>query len=260
MPFVETGGLRIHYALTGAQTGPVVVLSNSLGTNLTMWDLQTPALEKHFRLLRYDTRGHGRSGVPPGPYTIEQLGRDVLGLLDGLKLDRVHFCGLSMGGMIGQWLGVNAPERINRLVLCSTCPKIGTPETWNPRIEAIRKSGMNAAATAVIERWFTPEFRARAPQPTLALLGLLQSVSPVGYTACCEAIRDADLRDAITAIRAPVQVIMGARDPATPAADGRAMAQRIPGARYVELDASHLCNVESPEQFNATLVGFLKAL
>jgi len=260
MPFVEAGGLRIHYALTGAQTGPVVVLSNSLGTNLTMWDLQAPALEKHFRLLRYDTRGHGRTGVPPGPYTIEQLGRDVLGLLDGLKLDRVHFCGLSMGGMIGQWLGVHAPERINRLVLCSTSPKIGTPETWNPRIEAIRKNGMNAAATAVIERWFTPEFRARAPQPTLALLGLLQSVSPQGYTACCEAIRDADLREAIAAIRAPVQVIMGARDPATPAADGRAMAQRIPGARYVELDASHLCNVESPERFNSELLGFLTAV
>ena len=257
MPFVEANGLRIHYSLSGEPAAPVVVLSNSLGTNLTMWDLQAPALEKRFRLLRYDTRGHGRTGVPPGPYTIDQLGRDVLGLLDGLKLDRVHFCGLSMGGMIGQWLGVYAPERINRLVLCSTCPKIGTPETWNPRIEAIRKSGMNAVATAVIERWFTPEFRARAPQPTVALLGLLQVASATGYTACCEAIRDADLREAIATIRAPVQVIMGARDPATPAADGRAMAQRIPGARYVELEASHLCNVESPERFNAELIGFL---
>ena len=259
MTFVESGGLRIHYALTGAPDAPVVVLSNSLGTNFTMWDLQAPALEEHFRLLRYDTRGHGRTGVPPGPYTIEELGRDVLGLLDGLKLDRVHFCGLSMGGLIGQWLGVHAPERINRLVLCSTCPKIGTPEMWNPRIEAIRKSGMNAIATSIIERWLTPEFRVRAPQPTLALLGLLQSTSPAGYTACCEALRDADLREAITTIRTPVQVIMGARDPATPAADGRAMAQRIPNARYAELDASHLCNVESPDRFNAELLGFLTA-
>jgi len=259
MAFVESGGLHIHYALTGAPDAPVVVLSNSLGTNFTMWDLQAPALEEHFRLLRYDTRGHGRTGVPPGPYTIEELGRDVLGLLDGLKLDRVHFCGLSMGGLIGQWLGVHAPERINRLVLCSTCPKIGTPEMWNPRIEAIRKSGMNAIATSIIERWLTPEFRARAPQPTLALLGLLQATSPAGYTACCEALRDADLREAITTIRTPVQVIMGARDPATPAADGRAMAQRIPNARYAELDASHLCNVESPDRFNAELLGFLTA-
>jgi 3-oxoadipate enol-lactonase len=259
MPFVESGELKINYAISGDSAAPVVVLSNSLGTNFTMWDLQAPVLEKKFRLLRYDTRGHGRTSVTPGPYTIEQLSRDVLVLLDGLKLDRVHFCGLSMGGMIGQWLGVHAPERINRLVLCSTCSKIGTPETWNPRIEAIRKSGMNAVATAVIERWLTPEFRARAPQPTVALLGLLQACSPAGYTACCEAIRDADLREAVAAIRAPVQVIMGAKDPATPAADGRAMAQRIPGARYAELDASHLCNVEVPERFNAELLGFLTA-
>jgi len=260
MPFADANGLHIHYSLSGAETAPVLVLSNSLGTNFTMWDLQTPVLEKQFRLLRYDTRGHGRTGVTPGPYTIDQLGHDVLGLLDALDFEHVHFCGLSMGGMIGQWLGVHAPQRINRLVLCSTCPKIGTPETWNPRIEAIRKGGMNAVATTVVERWLTPEFRARAPQPAVALLGLLQATSPVGYAACCEAIRDADLRESIATIRAPVQVIMGARDPATPAADGRDMALRIPGARYVELDASHLCNVESPEQFNATLVGFLKTM
>ena len=259
MPFVESNGLRIHYSLTGVPDAPVVVLSNSLGTNFTMWDLQTPVLEKRFRLLRYDTRGHGRTAVPPGPYSLDQLGRDVLGLLDALKLDRVHFCGLSMGGMIGMWLGVNAPARIHRLVLCSTAPKIGTPEIWNPRIEAIRKGGMNAIASAAIERWLTPEFRARAPQPSVALLGMLQVASPEGYTACCEAIRDADLREAVASIRVPVQVIMGARDPATPPADGRALAARIPGAKYAELDGSHLCNVESPERFNETLINFLAA-
>ena len=260
MPFVDANGLRIHYALTGDAAAPVVVLSNSLGTYFTMWDLQAPVLEKRFRLLRYDTRGHGRTGVTPGPYSIEQLGRDLLGLLDGLKLGRVHFCGLSMGGMIGQWLGIHAPERIHRLVLCSTSPKIGTLEIWNARIEAIRKAGMSAVATAVVERWFTPEFRARAPQPAVALLGLLQSTSPDGYIACCEAIRDADLREAVASIRAPVQVMMGARDPATPAADGRAMAQRIPGARYVELEGSHICNVETVERFNPELMGFLTAV
>jgi len=260
MPFIESNGLHIHYSLSGGASAPVVILSNSLGTNFTMWDLQAPALEKRFRLLRYDTRGHGRTAVPPGPYTIDQLGRDVLALLDALKIDRVHFCGLSMGGMIGMWLGVHAPQRVHRLVLCSTAPKIGTPETWNPRIEAIRKSGMNAVASAVIERWLTPEFRARAPEASTALLGLLQIASPAGYTACCEAIRDADLREAVAAIRAPVQVIMGARDPATPPADGRALAARIPGAQYAELDGSHLCNIESPERFNETLVGFLTAV
>ena len=260
MPFVDANGLRIHYALSGGASAPVAMLSNSLGTNLTMWDLQAPALEKHFRLLRYDTRGHGRTDVPAGPYTLDHLGRDVLGLLDALKIDRVHFCGLSMGGMIGMWLGVNAPARIHRLVLCSTAPKIGTPETWNPRIETIRKAGMNAVAPAVIERWLTPEFRARAPEASTALLGLLQIASPVGYSACCEAIRDADLREAVASIRAPVQVIMGARDPATPPADGRALAARIPGAKYAELEGSHLCNIESPGPFNAALLGFLNAV
>jgi len=260
MPLLEANGLKIHHALSGDASAPVVVLSNSLGTNFTMWDLQAPVLEKRFRLLRYDTRGHGRTDVPAGPYTLDQLGRDVLGLLDALKIDRVHFCGLSMGGMIGMWLGVHAPQRIHRLVLCSTAPKIGTPETWNPRIEAIRKGGMNAVASAVIERWLTPEFRARAPEASVAMLGLLQIASPVGYTACCEAIRDADLREAVASIRSPVQVIMGASDPATPPADGRALAARIPGARYAELDGSHLCNIESPERFNETLLGFLTAV
>ncbi len=260
MSFLESSSLKIHYSLTGDAAAPVVVLSNSLGTNFTMWDLQTPVLEKRFRVLRYDTRGHGRTAVTPGPYSIEQLGRDVLALLDGLHLGRVHFCGLSMGGMIGQWLGIHAPGRIHRLVLCSTSPKIGTLEIWNARIDAIRKGGMNSVATAVVERWFTPEFRARAPEAAVALLGLLQATSPDGYVACCEAIRDADFREAVASIRVPVQVMMGARDPATPPADGRALAQSIPGARYVELEGSHICNVESFERFNAELMSFLTAV
>jgi 3-oxoadipate enol-lactonase len=257
MPFVDAAGLRVHYELTGATASPVLVLSNSLGTDFSMWEAQAPALEKRFRLLRYDTRGHGQTAVTPGPYTIEQLARDVLSLLDALRIDHSHFCGLSMGGMIGMWLAVHASQRFARIVLCSTAPKIGTPEIWNPRIEAIRKSGMNAIASAAIERWLTPEFRAREPQKTAGLLRLLQTAPPEGYVACCAAVRDADLREAVVAIRAPVQVIMGARDPATPAADGRALAQRIPGARYAELEGSHLCNVESPERFNDALIGFL---
>ncbi len=141
MPFVEAGDLRVHYALTGETNAPVVVLSNSLGTNFSMWDPQVPALEKEFRVLRYDTRGHGQTTVTPGPYTIGQLARDVVRLLDALRVDRAHFCGLSMGGMIGMWLGVNAAERLNRLVLCNTAARIGTAETWNARIEQARRGG-----------------------------------------------------------------------------------------------------------------------
>jgi len=256
MAFLEAGDLRVHYELSGAIGAPLVVFSNSLGTDLSMWDPQMPALEKSFRLLRCDTRGHGQSSVTPGPYSIEQLGRDVLRLLNGLQIERAHFCGLSMGGMIGMWLGINAPERIDRLALCSTAAKIGSAETWNPRIEAVRAGGMKAVAGAVLERWLTPEFRARDPKAAARALRLLESAPAEGYRACCEAIRDADLREAIAAIRAPTLVIMGARDPATPPALGKFVAERIRGAKYVELEASHLANLEAPGPFTAALASF----
>ena len=259
MPFVEAGDLRVHYALSGPAGAPVVVFSNSLGTNFSMWDPQLPVIEKNFRVLRYDTRGHGNSAVTPGPYTIEQLARDVLHLLDALRIDRVHFCGLSMGGMIGMWLGANAPRRIHRLALCSTAAKIGSPETWNPRIEAIRKGGMKAVAGLVIERWLTPAFRARDLQAAAGALHILESASPEGYMACCAAVRDADFRQSIHAIRAPTLIIMGAQDPATPPADGRFLAERIPGAQYAELDASHMANLEAAGPFTAALNGFLSS-
>src|SRR5258706_13075640 len=159
MPFAQSGELRTHYEFSGNQE-PVLVFSNSLGTDFSMWDPQMVELAQRFRILRYDTRGHGQSSVTTGDYTIEQLGRDFLGLLDTLHLDRVHFCGLSLGGVIGIWLGLNAPDRLNRLVLCNTAAHIGTKEMWNARIATVQKDGMKPFAAAVIERWFTPEFRA----------------------------------------------------------------------------------------------------
>ncbi len=176
MPFATIAGARIHYLLEGPAGSNVLMFSNSLGTNFSMWDLQAREFNKHFRILRYDTRGHGQSSVTPGPYSIEQLGKDVIALLDALQLDRVHFCGLSMGGMIGMWLGANAPERLSQVILCSTAAKIGTPETWNARIDAVRKGGMKQVASSVVERWFSPAFREkvllrrcagfRLPRPT----------------------------------------------------------------------------------------------
>ena len=257
MPQLDANGFRVNYALDGPATAPVVVFSNSLGTNLSLWEPQLPALEKSFRVLRYDTRGHGQTSVTPGPYAIEQLGGDVVHLLDALHIGRAHFCGISMGGLIGMWLGLHAPACIDRLVLCSTGPKIGSPEIWNPRIEAIRKNGMKPMAAAVIERWLTPEFRAREPQAVAAALRMLEESPPEGYAANCAAIRDADLREEVAAIRAPTLVIMGAKDPATPPALGRGLAGTIPGAKYVELEGSHIINVEAPAAFNAALVGFL---
>jgi 3-oxoadipate enol-lactonase len=259
MPFAPWQDVRMHYQLSGPEHAPVLVLSNSLGTNFSMWDLQLSEFAKSLRVLRYDTRGHGQSSVTPGPYSIEQLARDVVALLDVLRLDRVHFCGLSMGGMIGMWLGTHAPERLHKLVLCSTAAKIGTPETWNARIETVRKSGMGSLASSIIERWFTPSFRAAAPALVADVQRVLEKANPQGYVACCAAVRDMDHREKLSAIRVPTLVISGAHDPATPPADGRFLAGRIPGARYVELQAAHLSNIEAPERFTAEVAAFLNA-
>jgi 3-oxoadipate enol-lactonase len=263
MSYLELDGLCTHYRFDGPEDGPVLVLSNSLGTDLSIWEPQVPVLTRHVRLLRYDTRGHGLSGAPPGPYSIEQLGGDVLGLLDGLGLSRVSFCGLSLGGVIGMWLGVNAPERLNKLILCNTGAKIGTPEIWNGRIDQIRKGGMAAVIDATLERWLTPAFRAAAPDRVEWVRQMVLRIAPAGYIANCEALRDADLRDAISSIRTPSMVVTGSKDPATPAELGRFLAERIPGAKpgakYVELESAHLSNIEAAEKFNDAVVSFLAA-
>jgi len=248
---------RFNCRLDGRADAPVVVLSNSLGTNLAMWDEQLPALTQRFRVLRYDQRGHGASSVTPGPYTIAQLGRDVLGLLEALKIQRVHFCGLSMGGMTGMWLAVNAADRIDRLVLANTTPKIGTPEVYDARIETVRKGGLAVVADVVIERWFTKNFRARAPEAVARIRAMLMATPAEGYMAACGAIRDMDQREAIRSIRNPTLVISGTHDVATPPADGRRIAESIAGARYTELDASHISNIEANERFTAELTAFL---
>ncbi len=259
MAFVEKNGDKIHYSLAGAANARVIVFSNSLGANLSMWDPQAAELEKKFRVLRYDTRGHGQSSVSPGPYSIEQLGCDVLTLLDALNIERANFCGLSMGGMIGMWLGLNAPSRIEGLVLANTGAKIGSEKGWNTRIEMVRRDGVKVVAGAVIERWFTPEFRARSPQMWEAALRMLEASPAEGYAANCAAVRDYDAREKISAIDASTLVISGAKDSATPPADGRFIAEQIGGSRYVELDAAHLSNIEAAERFTAELTQFLSA-
>ena len=259
MPILNSGESRIHYSLDGQGAGPVLMFSNSLGADFFMWEPQAAEFQKNFRVLRYDTRGHGQSSSTPGPYSIEQLGKDVLALLDSLHLERVHFCGLSMGGMIGMWLGVNAPERLNHLVLCNTGAKIGTAETWKARIEAVQKNGMKSIAPAVVERWFTPAFRRKAPEIIASILKMIEETNPEGYAACCAAVRDFDCREQLGQIRAPTLVIAGTHDPATPPADGRFISQEIPGARYVELDAAHLSNIEAQDRFTSELAAFLNS-
>jgi 3-oxoadipate enol-lactonase len=259
MPILKSGEARIRYELEGQSGKPALMFSNSLGANYSMWDPQAREFRKTLRVLRYDTRGHGQSSSTLGPYSIEQLAKDVIALLDALDLDRVHFCGLSMGGMIGMWLGVNAPERLRKLALCNTGAKIGTLDAWNTRIEVVRKNGMKSIASAVVERWFTPAFRQKSPAIISNTHKMIEEANADGYAACCAAIRDCDYREQVSAIRTPTLVISGAHDPATPPADGRFLAQQIPGGRYVELNAAHLSNIEDHDRFNKELAAFLNS-
>ena len=257
MSFIETRGARIHYSFEGAKDASVLAFSNSLGTNYSMWDPQVHELRKTFRILRYDTRGHGESEVLAGPYTIEQLGKDFLGLLDELHLGPVHFCGLSMGGMIGMWLGIQAPSRLNKLVLCNTGAKIGTEEGWRSRIEAVQNGGMKSIASGVMERWFTADFRAKEPATVARIQKIVERTDPEGYIACCAAVRDYDCREQLQTIGSQTLVITGALDPATPPTDGRFVAAHIPGARHAELNAAHLSNIEDRTRFTGELAAFL---
>jgi 3-oxoadipate enol-lactonase len=259
MAMAKLPDAQIHYEWNGPKQAPVLLFSNSLGTTFRMWEAQVVEFSRHFRVLRYDTRGHGESSVTPGPYSIAQLSWDVVHLLEALGLDRVHFCGLSMGGMTGMFLGVKAPERFHKIVLCSTAAKIGTPETWNARINAVREGGMKAVASSVIERWLTPGYRAAHAPETEAVLAMLESASPEGYMANCAAVRDMDWREELGAVQVPTLVIAGSHDPTTLPADGKFVAGRIPGARYAEVPGAHLSNIEARDDFNRTVLEFLKA-
>lgn len=258
MPTLEANGIKINYQIDGADSAPALMLSNSLGTNLHMWDKQVPLLAKRFRVVRYDTRGHGKTEAPSFPYTAAMLGQDALALMDALKLDKVRFCGLSMGGMIGMWLARHAPARIEQLVLSNTAAKFGTPEIWNTRIATVRASGMKAITDAVIERWFTKEFREKSPNEVEPITQMLHTTKPEGYAGNCAAIRDVDQRWPIGEIETPTLIIGGKLDPATPFEAAELIAKRIPGAKLVGLDAAHLSNIEQPEAFTKALDGFLK--
>jgi len=257
MAIIDVGEVRLHCRWEALNAGPALVLSNSLGSALEMWRPQVDPFCSVFRLLRYDTRGHGLSSVPPGPYSIAQLGSDVLRLLDAHGIERTHFCGLSMGGIVGMWLGVNAPDRIDRLVLSNTTPWLGPPQVMDARIELVRKAGLAGLADATMERWFTPEFRAADPQTVQRIRDQLVATSPEGYIACCEALRDNDLRSDLSRIQARTMVITGTDDPTSPPSAALAMAAAIPGARCVELPAAHLSNLGAAAAFNATVLGFL---
>jgi 3-oxoadipate enol-lactonase len=259
MPFAKLPDAQLHYQFDGPAQAPILLFSNSLGTNFRMWDAQLSDFTQQFRILRYDTRGHGESTVSPGPYNIAQLSRDVVHLLDVLSLDRVHFCGLSMGGMTGMELASHSPTRVRKLVLCSTAAKIGTPDTWNARIDAVQKGGMKSVASAVIERWFTPSFRTAHPEQVSVAQQMLEATSPDGYIANCAAVRDFDFRQNLSSIKVPALVVSGTHDPGAPPADGHFLQKSISGAIYAEVPASHISNIEARSDFNQAVLSFLRA-
>jgi 3-oxoadipate enol-lactonase len=257
MAFAELKDFRMHYEIAGPEGAPVLMFSNPLGTDLTVWDAQAGEFAKKFRVLRYDKRGHGQSAAPPGPYTIELLARDELTLLDFLKLDKADYCGLSIGGQTGMWLGVNAPERLNKLVLSNTGAQIGTVEGWNKRIDAVRNGGTKSVAETIVERWFTFDFRASEPLEVSRVRRALERADTDAYVACCEALREFDYRESVREIRTPTLVIAGAHDPGATPQDGRWLAEQIAGSRFAELDASHISNVEARVAFTAEVGAFL---
>jgi len=256
---IATGdGIRIRYEVEGPEAGPPLVFSNSLGTNLTLWDAQAKAaVERGFRVIRYDQRGHGGSDAPAGEYTQERLGRDVVDLLDALEIERTAWCGLSMGGMAGIWLARHHPQRFARMALCNTSSYMPTLDFWNARIAAVKSGGMESVADGVLERWLTADFRRREPAEADRVRNMIVTTDPLGYVGCSAAIRDMDFRALLDQIRAEILVVIGAHDPATTPAQGELIAGLVPGARKVVLESAHLSNIEQREAFNGAVLDFL---
>jgi 3-oxoadipate enol-lactonase len=259
MPFIERNGRRTHYRWDGPEAGPVLVFSNSLGTQLSMWDPQIPELSQSFRILRYDTRGMGLSTTNAKPNGVAGLATDVIDLLDALAIQRANFCGLSMGGAIGIWLGVNSPQRFDNFILSNTAARIGAADMWQTRIANVREVGMAGLTEAILARWFTKTYAQRVPEGMAAMRQMLFAADPEAYIACCEALRDTDQRETVSRMKSRTLIIAGSHDAVTPPSDAHFLESQIAGARYVELDAAHISNIEAAQNFTAAVHQFLTA-
>ncbi len=252
-----SNGARIDYSMAGAPTAPALLFINSIATTRELWARQVARLSHSFRVITYDARGHGFSQVTAGHYSIEQLGRDALAILDDAGVESAHVCGISLGGITAMWMGVNAPRRIGSLVLANTAARIGSVEMWSERIAFVKQQGMATLADLTMPRWFTEGFRAREPHTVEQFRTMVATCPKDGYLSCCAALRDEDLRDAIGTIRCPVLCIAGSADPATPPEALRFIHERITGSRMVLLDAAHLTNVEQHEAFTNAVMEFI---
>ena len=259
MPIIKADdGCALNVEVEGPANAPVLMMSNSLGTNLHMWDDQAPAFSKQFRLVRYDRRGHGKSEAPQGPYTMDRLGRDVLSIADALGVKRFNWCGLSMGGMVGQWLGANAPDRLEKLIVSNTHYYYGDKQPWHDRIKFAQDKGLAALAPMQMERWFTKGFREKNPQAIARISEMFVATPLGGFVGCCEAVRDMDFRQSTPTITVPTMVIVGSQDPATPPAAGEDIHKMIKGSTLVAIDAAHLSNVEQPKAYTDAVLNFLR--
>jgi len=258
MPFAVVENHRIFYRLEGKIDAPVVVLSHSIGADHGMWAVQVESLLPHFQLLRYDIRGHGASDAPAGDYSIEQLGRDVIGLTDVLGIAKFSFCGISLGGAIAQWLAINAPQRLTRIIVANSSPQFGAPANWDERRKAVIAGGMKAIVDQAMQRFFAPETLARRDVHAEAIRDVLLGTNPVGYAGCCAALRDFDARDALRKVQTPTLIIVGDKDISTPwQGNAEILAREIPAAQVVRLPAAHLSSIEKPRSFTAALLEFL---
>ncbi len=258
MPTFTLNDIALHYQTFGDTDKPALIFSNSLGTNLSMWQQQLDYFKAHFFVICYDTRGHGSSSAPPGPYTLEQLGLDVINLLDHLKIQTASFCGISMGGLTGQWLAIHYPERFNHVVVCNTAAKIGQEQAWLERASLVREQGLKPIAATAASRWFTEPFIQSQTAIVKHLSNDLAAGSSEGYASCCEALAKADLRDQLKKIKVPVLIIAGTADPVTTVEDAEFMLERIPNAQLAKINASHISNIENPKIFNQIISDFIR--
>lgn len=258
MPTFTLNDIVLHYQTFGDTDKPALIFSNSLGTNLSMWQQQLDYFKAHFFVICYDTRGHGSTSAPQGPYTLEQLGLDVIYLLDHLKIQTASFCGISMGGLTGQWLAIHYPERFNHVVVCNTAAKIGQEQAWLERASLVREQGLKPIAATAASRWFTEPFIQSQTAIVKHLSNDLAAGSSEGYASCCEALAKADLRDQLKEIKVPVLIVAGTADPVTTVEDAEFMLERIPNAQLVKINASHISNIEKPKIFNQIISDFIR--
>lgn len=254
---VVSDGCHLNCRVDGPVSGDALLLSNSLGTTLDLWEPQVASFAERHRVIRYDTRGHGASADPAGECTIDQLGRDALAVLDAAGVERAHVCGLSLGGITAMWLGVHARHRVTTLALACTGGRIGTGALWEERMRQVQTGGLEGVADSTMERWFTRPFRKAHPDIVAAFRRTLVSGSPKGYIGCCAALRDADLREGISRIDVPTLVVAGTRDTATPPSTAETLRHTIRGARMVTLDAAHLASVEQAHDFNEHVLALI---